>query len=222
MRAMMVILGLALTAGVVAAQQEPQEAVARGEQIYKNVCWTCHGMYGRGDGPAAQYLAVRPPDFTHPGVLAGRSDEQMVQLLTERKARPNSAHMPMATVTETLKEDALRDAIAYMRTLAVPGKHVSVQAGKDIYNTFCQGCHGSRGDGKGPAAKQLAGVTPRDFTSKEFAIEGREEEIYQTIFMGAEKASHGSPYMPQWRTTLSRQQVQDIIEYLKTFKKPQP
>jgi mono/diheme cytochrome c family protein len=128
----------------------------------------------------------------------------------------------MTTVTETLKEDALRDAIAYMRTLAVPGKHVSVLAGKDVYNTFCRGCHGARGDGQGPAAKNLAGVKPRDFTSKDFVIEGREEEIYRTIFMGAAKASHGSAYMPEWRTTLSRQQVQDIIEYLKTFKKPQP
>jgi mono/diheme cytochrome c family protein len=128
----------------------------------------------------------------------------------------------MATVIESLKEDALRDAITYIRTLAVPGKHVSVLAGKDIYDTFCQACHGSQGDGKGPAAKNLVGVKPRDFTSKEFVIEGREEEISRAIFMGGAKAFHGSPYMPEWRTTLSRQQVQDIIEYLKTFKSPQP
>ena len=222
MTATVVILGLFLMAGGVAAQPEPAGTAARGEQIYRSVCWTCHGLYGRGDGPAAQYLAGRPPDLTDPRVLGDRSDQEIVRLLTERKDRPNTAHMPMATVTETLKEDALRDAIAYMRTLAVPGKHVSILAGKDIYNTFCQACHGSRGDGQGPAAKNLVGVEPRDFTSKDFVIEGREEEIYETIFKGAEKAFHGSSYMPEWSTTLSRQQVQDVIEYLKTFKSPQP
>ena len=221
MRATVVILGLLLMAGGAAAQPQPQGVVARGGEVYRSFCWTCHGRYGRGDGPAAEYLAARPPDFTNPAVLRGRSNQQIVTALIKRKGRPDSAHMPMATVIESLKEDALRDAIAYIRTLAVPGKHASLLAGKDIYNTFCQGCHGLRGDGQGPAAKNLVGVKPRDFTSKDFVIEGREEEIYEIIFRGAAKAFHGSPYMPKWSTTLSRQHVQDIIEYLKTFKKSQ-
>lgn len=222
MRAGMAIFGLLLMAGGVAAQPKSQGSLARGEEVYRTVCWTCHGRYGRGDGPAAEYLAARPPDFTNPALLGGRSDRQIVTALKKRKSRPGGAHTPMATVIENLKEDALRDAIAYVRTLAVPGKHASLLAGKDIYNTFCQTCHGSRGDGQGPAAKNLVGVKPRDFTSKDFVIEGREEEIYEIIFRGAAKAFHGSPYMPKWSTTLSRQQVQDIIEYLKTFKTPQP
>lgn len=208
-------------AGGAAAQPQPQAGVARGEQVYRTFCWTCHGHYGRGDGPAAQYLAVRLPDFTDPALLGDKSDQQIVTHITARKGRPDTNHAPMVVIAEVLKEDALRDAIAYIRTLAVPGKHVSLLAGKDIYNTFCQGCHGLQGDGQGPAAKNLVGVKPRDFTSRDFVVEGREEEIYRTIFMGATKAYHGSPYMPEWRTTLSRQQIQDVMEYLKTFKRPQ-
>ncbi len=222
MRAGMAILGLLLMAGGVAAQPQAQAVVPQGEEVYMTFCWTCHGRYGRGDGPAAQYIATPLPDFTNPAVLGGRSNQQIVSTLTQRKGRPDTAHMPMATVIESLKEEALRDAIAYIRTLAVPGKHVSILAGKDIYNTFCQACHGSRGDGQGPAAKNLVGVTPRDFTSEEFVIEGREEEISRAIFMGGAKGFHGSPYMPEWRTTLSQQQIQDVMEYLKTFKKPNP
>lgn len=213
-------LFLTVTAG--AAQSPPQEAVVRGEEVYKTFCWTCHGRYGRGDGPAAQYLATPPPDFTNPAVLGARPNEQIVSSLIKRKDDPGAAHMPMMTVIETVKEDALRDAIAYIQTLGVPGKHASVLAGKDIYTTFCQACHGSRGDGQGPAAKNLVGVKPRDFTSKDFIIEGREEEVYKTIFKGAAESFHGSSYMPQWRTTLSQQQVHDVMEYLKTFKKTQP
>lgn len=221
MRAIVVILGLVLIPAGVVAQSEPQGAIERGKEVYETFCWSCHGRYGRGDGPAAQYLATPPADFTNPAVLGGRSNQQIVTSLIQRKGRPGAAHMPMTTVIESVKEDALRDAIAYIRTLTVPGKHVSVLAGKDIYETFCAVCHGSQGDGRGPAAKNLA-VKPRNFTSKDFVIEGREEEIYRTIFMGAAKASHGSPLMPEWKTTLSREQVDDVIQYLKTFKKTQP
>lgn len=221
MKAIVVIFGLVLIPAGVAAQSEPQGTIERGKEVYETFCWSCHGRYGRGDGPAAQYLATPPADFTNPAVLGGRSNQQIVTSLIQRKGRPDTAHMPMTTVIESVKEDALRDAVAYIRTLTVPGKHVSVLAGKDIYETFCSVCHGSQGDGRGPAAKNLA-VKPRDFTSKDFVIEGREEEIYRTIFMGAAKASHGSPLMPEWKTTLSREQVDDVIQYLKTFKKAQP
>ncbi|MFQ5960822.1 MAG: c-type cytochrome [Candidatus Methylomirabilales bacterium] len=221
MKVVAMILGLVLMPAGVVAQSAPQGAIERGKEVYETFCWSCHGRYGRGDGPAAQYLATPPADFTNPAVLGGRSNQQIVTSLIQRKGSPDTAHMPMTTVTETVKEDALRDAIAYIRTLTVPGKHVSVLAGKDIYETFCSVCHGSQGDGRGPAAKNLS-VKPRDFTSKDFVIEGREEEIYRIIFMGATRASHGSPLMPEWKTTLSREQVQDIIEYLKTFKRPQP
>jgi mono/diheme cytochrome c family protein len=65
-------------------------------------------------------------------------------------------------------------------------------------------------------------VKPRDFTSKDFIIEGREEEVHRTIFEGAAKTFHGSPYMPEWKTALSHQQTLDVVEYLKTFKKSIP
>jgi mono/diheme cytochrome c family protein len=106
-----------------------------------------------------------------------------------------------------------------MRSLSVPGKHASISAGKDIYDTFCSACHGAKGDGRGPAAKNLTGVKPRDFTSKDFVVAGHERQIKQTIFEGAAKTFHGSPYMPEWKTTLTEQQITDIVEYLKSFKK---
>ena len=154
-----------MATGEVAAQPKPAGDVTRGEQVYRTFCWNCHGPYGRGDGPAAQYLAVRPPDFTDPALRGGKSDEQILARLTERRGRPDAKAHPMMVVVETVKAEALRDAIAYMRTLSVPGERVSLLAGRDIYNTFCQVCHGARGDGQGPAAENLVGVKPRDFTS---------------------------------------------------------
>ena len=204
--------------GASAAQVRSTGDVRRGEEVFKSLCWTCHGNYGRGDGPAGKYLAYPPPDLTDPRVFGKRTDSEIMSGLIDTKGQTATSHRTMV-IGDVLKKEALQDAIAYMRSLSVPGKHVSISAGKDIYDTFCASCHGAKGTGRGPAAKNLTGAKPRDFTSKDFVIEGHEAQIKQTIFEGAAKAFHGSPYMPQWKTTLTEQQITDIVEYLKILKK---
>jgi putative copper resistance protein D len=39
-------------------------SIEAGERLYAANCVACHGAYGRGDGPAAAGLAVRPADLT--------------------------------------------------------------------------------------------------------------------------------------------------------------
>jgi len=34
-----------------------------GAQMYKNYCAVCHGMEGKGDGPAVEFLKAPPPDL---------------------------------------------------------------------------------------------------------------------------------------------------------------
>lgn len=36
------------------------KAVQRGEKVFTSLCWVCHGMEGRGDGPTAASLQVKP------------------------------------------------------------------------------------------------------------------------------------------------------------------
>ena len=35
-----------------------------GQKMYTAYCAVCHGIYGKGDGPAAEALKVPPPDLT--------------------------------------------------------------------------------------------------------------------------------------------------------------
>jgi len=55
-----------------------------GAQMYKNYCAACHGIDGKGDGPAADFLKVWPPDLT---------------MLTQR----NNAKYPADHVVATLR-----------------------------------------------------------------------------------------------------------------------
>lgn len=186
---------------------------AEGGQVYSSLCASCHGRYGRGDGPLAASLTMKPPDFTDSAWLGGRSDEQIAAALM------GAPHSRMA-ISSVLEKDALQGAIAYVRTLSVPGGHASVLAGRDIYNAACWVCHGEKGDGSGPAAGNVGEPKPRDFTSAAFVIEGREQEIAGIISQGAKAAMHGSAYMVEWGSRLSPQQIQDVVAYLKTFKQP--
>lgn len=39
-------------------------SVSRGEKIYQDYCMGCHGPVGDGNGPAAQWLVIKPVNFT--------------------------------------------------------------------------------------------------------------------------------------------------------------
>lgn len=45
------------------------KAIAEGKKIYENACWTCHGINGKGDGPAAKTINPKPADHTSEKVL---------------------------------------------------------------------------------------------------------------------------------------------------------
>ncbi len=51
-----------LASGQVAAQA--YDPIARGGELYRSACATCHGVDGKGAGPVARYLETKPTDLT--------------------------------------------------------------------------------------------------------------------------------------------------------------
>ena len=89
-------------------------------------------------------------------------------------------------------------------------------AGKAVYERKCAGCHGDKGDGKGPAAELLR-PAPRDFTSGIYKIRSTankiptDKDIFDVITYGMPGTS-----MPPW-SVLPEKDRWNLVAYLKTF-----
>jgi DMSO reductase family type II enzyme heme b subunit len=89
-------------------------------------------------------------------------------------------------------------------------------AGKKVYDLKCAGCHGDKGDGKGPAAELLT-PRPRDLTSGIYKIRTvaskmpTDEDLFRIVSDGMPGTS-----MPPWRVLPERDR-RNVVAYIKTF-----
>lgn len=104
-----VVLGLAVST-LLHAQDFPADA-NRGKAIYERHCLVCHGAYGRGDGPEAASLTVRPTNFQRSRSFF-KSDEDML-----RTIEYGVVFSPMHSWQGVLDEGEMQDVVAYIRTL---------------------------------------------------------------------------------------------------------
>jgi mono/diheme cytochrome c family protein len=95
---------------------------------------------------------------------------------------------------------------------------ISLQEGHSIFRTACAPCHGSRGDGRGPAAANMD-PRPRDFTTGVFKFRQTPSGALPTDLDLFRSVSRGVPgtWMPAWEETLSERQRWAVIAYLKTL-----
>lgn len=69
------------------------ESIPAGAALYRRNCASCHGISGRGDGPVAPSLAVRPTDLTR----LHMSVQDLMQVIDGRTAvqAHGSSEMPV-------------------------------------------------------------------------------------------------------------------------------
>lgn len=95
------------------------QAELPGKKIYATYCAGCHGDTGRGDGPAARSLPVKPADHTDGAVMNKFSDKFLSEIITKGgSAVGKSAFMP--GWGSQLKEKQLQELLSYLRSLAKP------------------------------------------------------------------------------------------------------
>lgn len=190
-------------------------AQQRGRELYDLVCWTCHGISGRGDGPAVQAGSIEPPPNLLDSPYAEMTPDEIVRLFAAVIGQQDDEHPHMRNVSSVIKPEEFREALRFVPALAHPTKLPgSAVAGERLYQVRCQGCHGANGRGDGPWAGQLAVLPPADFTQDTLLASENYDAAFARIREGG--AVHASS-MPPWGVVLSDDEIWDVLAYISLF-----
>jgi cytochrome c553 len=141
------------TAPTSAPQASPAGDVNAGKALAERSCKSCHGLDGKGAGPAIPHLAAQ-------------RERYLVAALREYKEGKRH-HSGLREMAKKMTEADIRDIAAYYAAqpavAAGPGadiKHSSpYEQGKKLSET-CTGCHGADGNATETGTPSLAGQQP--------------------------------------------------------------
>ncbi len=161
------------------ANPEWNERLTKGEALYVEHCASCHGAEGRGNGPGARFLSVRPRDFTQAAYRYRSTQVGNLPLdgdlyRTLHRGLPGTS-MPswreldpeqiwlLVDYVQTFLEDQggerdkeFDDQAAALTLPPVPRVTAAkldalIRRGKAVYVAGkCSNCHGTEGRGDGP------------------------------------------------------------------------
>lgn len=123
-----------LSSPFLAAQVHAEDKTA-GKKLYLTYCTGCHGVSGKGDGPAAKTLPVKPADHTDTKKMSQYSDEHLFTVISKGGASVGkSAQMPGWGAV--LKESQIHEIIAHIRSLSESGKETAQRPAVTKYKKF--------------------------------------------------------------------------------------
>ncbi len=170
----------------------------RGERLWTENCATCHGISGRGDGPAVQSMQMTdnpPPDFTDQVAARQRTLADMFAVTKEGRM-----DRLMPAWGGELSDDQIWDVVVYAQTFATSPE--AVAAGEAIYQANCLRCHAADGTGAIPG-------TP-DFTDAAAMAVNSPQFLFDTV-------SGGRDAMPSFADRLSEEERWQVVDYVRTF-----
>jgi len=195
---------------------ELTEEQRAGKAIFESMCWTCHGMSGRGDGPSTLDGSSAVPPTFHTLDFARSSTESLLRIFRSGVGGSEPNHPHMKAVAEMLDPEAFANALSFIPALAFPPELPgSALAGKAVFDARCAGCHGSGGAGDGPDAGLSAPLAPADFTADPLIANRDWGGMFRKITGGSGSAHSGS--MPAWGLVLSEDEIWDVVAFVATF-----
>jgi mono/diheme cytochrome c family protein len=107
---------------------------------------------------------------------------------------------------------ALSANIWLLVSAAAPALAGDAQRGEPMYQRYCSGCHGADGRGGGKNFMPHVGaLTRKGYT------ELLEDSYLQAIVAEGGVAFGKSAYMPAFGTTLSKDDIADVVAHVRTF-----
>jgi mono/diheme cytochrome c family protein len=135
------------------------------------------------------------------------------QLRERFLARPGGSHD--GDLRTLLSENGIGEVLSYVAVLSYPPDAPgSALNGREVYRRYCVSCHGTEGDGNGPAAGLLV-TKPTDF-SRDTLVARRDFERLISRTRDGPDGAHASS-MPAWGLFFDDRMLWDVALYLPTF-----
>jgi mono/diheme cytochrome c family protein len=82
-----------------------EQATSGPKETFDRLCAACHGVEGKGDGPAAMAFDPSPPDFTDAELWEDRTDEELASSIADgvRMMPPFGAQLQPEQITALVK-----------------------------------------------------------------------------------------------------------------------
>ena len=209
-----------------------RERAQKAERTFVAWCGGCHGLRGRGDGPAAAVVNPKPRDLTSEkfkirSTPSGAPPTRQDLFDTVTRGLPGTAMPSFAFLSEedrNLVVDHVRmlaghDQMKAPKVISVGAEVASsaesIARGKAVYGKLeCGKCHGDTGRGDGPSSKDLKDEKGRPLPARDYS---------KGLYMGGDTAAamhmrfrtglDGSG-MPSFDSSLSPQDGWDLANYV--------
>jgi mono/diheme cytochrome c family protein len=178
--------------------------LTQGEALYLRHCADCHGWEGRGGGPMAGMLGIRPPSLRRPELWAESSAAE----LTAKVLYGRELSVPLEATPSIASNADVTAITAYLRRLpSIPWEQVN--RGQELYDSLCVYCHGLYGRGDGMMAPQLP-APARDLSSSVYQSQVSETDLRRII-------ADGKGAMPGVGDLMDAEQQQEVVAYVRVL-----
>ena len=213
----------AMTAYLATLKTPP--ALATPEATYKALCLRCHGAKGDGLGPIAMHLDPAPRDFTKAGFMNSKPEARLIhsvrtgvagtsmpawgKLLTEEQAKGLLGYIQTTFTVEPRRELQARNI---PETNPVASSPDSIARGQAQFVNRCAGCHGLKGDGKGPNSLDIS-PKPRNLRNRFFVDSVDDHRLMESITYGVQGTA-----MPSWIDYgLQPNDIGDLVNFIRNL-----
>ena len=186
-----------------------------GRKLFVSYCQLCHGTEGKGDGPLAKAMKITPADLTI--TVRARSDTILKKIITGRgkqtitgRDRHNIISDAMPEWQDIFNDNQINALIAYLRFMGNKKHNLmgDPEIGQQLYQKYCQVCHGVEGDGDG-IMTNLIGIMPMDHTNPNETNSLDNQQLVASIVDGKGR------FMPAWRGILNETDIEALVSYIR-------
>ncbi len=160
-------------------------------------------------------IQINPADLTV--TVRARSDRILKKIISGQgrqtitgRDRHNLISAAMPEWKDVFSDAQVEALIAYLRFLST-SKHSLLGnpvQGFELYQQYCQVCHGEDGSGDGIMTK-LMGIEPMDHTNPNETNRLSNDDLTSSILRGRGK------YMPAWKGILNQGEIEALVSYIR-------